>query len=511
VTSARAVQVLREYGPLSLAFLATRVALSVAGLRFNLDLRWMFLEDVETLHHHLLQSIYYFHAFAPGMNLITGLLLKISAQHLLVLATGLFWSCGLVLTASLYTILSALGYGRRLAAALALAFALLPQTLFLEHLYLYTYLCAGVLCAAAALFHRALLRTSALAWFWFFFACTALGWLYTVFHLGWFALMLVLALLLGARVTGRFVRRRAAQLLIGAAVPALLLLGLYAKNYALFGVFGATSWGPSNMTLATTQQMRPPERERWIREGKLSPFAAVSVYSPPSAYLRLLPDGAHYPWPGSNELMRPSVGEGNYNHGLFLEVNEARRKDVAYYLEARPLDYLRRVFTKNLPGLFHSTTHWHPSDKRPTSPHREHRALLGGYESLYDRAVHSWPVPGVGLYVFLPLVLVWAAWSASARLRSGDPTTRASGALLGFCLLQILFVIAASSLFTAWETARYRYAVEPCIWILLTVALRAAHPRVRGWVSASSRASLLGESPAAPPPERASQTSSNRA
>jgi hypothetical protein len=266
------------------------------------------------------------------------------------------------------------------------------------------------------------------------------------------------------------------------------MLGLYGKNYAVFGVFGATSWGASNMTLATTQQMRPAERDQWIREGKLSPYAAINVYSPPSAYLRLLPAGVHYPWPGSNELVRPSTGEPNYNHGLFLEVNETRRKDVAYYLDVRPMDYLRRALTKNLPSLFHSTTHWHPRDRRPESPHHQHRAVLGGYESLYDGIVHGWPVRGVGLYVFLPPFLAWAAGSTWARLRATDAATRATGALLGFCLLQILFVVSTSSLFTSWETSRYRYSIEPCIWVVVAVGLRAAALRMRGWVSGARAA-----------------------
>jgi hypothetical protein len=484
--SSPGVALAREYGPLLLAFFASRVALFIAGLRFNLDLRWMFLDDPEALHHHLLRTIYYFHAFAPGMNLITGLLLKISAGHLLALSAGLFWLCGALLTASLYRVLHTLGYSRWAAMALAFAFSLLPQTLFLENLYLYTYLCAGLLCCAAALFHRASRLASAWSWFWFFFVCAALGYLYTVFHLLWFALMMALALALQAREGSA--RRAFRALASGAAVPALLLCGLYGKNYELFGVFGATSWGASNMTLATTQQMRPSERERWIREGKLSRFAAINVYAPPSAYLPLLPQRSAYPWPGSNELVRPSIGEGNYNHGLFLEVNEARRKDVAYYLATRPMDYLQRALTKNLPGLFYPTTHWHPGDKRPDSPHAQHRQLLGGYERWYDRVVHSWPLPGVGLYVFLPPFLVWATVSVWARLRANDASVRASGALLGFCLLQILFVVSASSLFTAWETARYRYAIEPCIWVVVAVALRAVLPRLAGWVSNRRRA-----------------------
>jgi hypothetical protein len=487
----RALAAGRGYAPLALAFLATRLALYAAGLRIKLDLRWMFLDDVEALRQHLASTVFYFHAFAPGMNVITGLLLKISPAHIAGLATALFWAFGVLMTLSLAHILVALGVARWPAAALALAFSLLPQTLFLENLYLYTYLCACLLAATAVAFRRALLRTTAWAWLWFFFGCAVLGWLYTVFHLVWFGLMTGLAVVAQARV-GRAGWRRALRVVaLGAAVPALLVVGLYAKNYAVFGVFGATSWGAANMTLATTQQMHPAERNRWIRERKLSPYAAINVYAAPSAYVGLVPKRV-YPWPGSNELVRPTLGEPNYNHGLFLEVNEARRKDVAYFLRARPLDYLRRVVTKNLPSLFDSTTHWHPHDRTPASPHRAHRAVLGGYERLYDRVVHGWPAPRVGLYVLLPLFLGWAAWGAAARLRATDPKTFAQGALLAFCLLQVLFVVSASSLFTAWETSRYRYSIEPFIWVLVAAAFSAVIRRVKGWIPSAWRAPRPG-------------------
>ncbi|HTV21294.1 MAG TPA: hypothetical protein VMG12_21555 [Polyangiaceae bacterium] len=463
---------------LALAFLATRLALYAAGLRFNLDLRWMFLEDVEALHQHLLRSVLYFHAFAPGMNLITGVLLKISPAHLVGMATALFWAFGTAMTLSLARILSLLGTSRATSFVLALAFSLLPQTLFLENLYLYTYLCACLVMVGAVLFHRALLAARVLAWLPFFLVCAVLGWLYTVFHLLWFVLMAGVAVVAQARTGNASWRRALRVVALAAAFPALLMVGLYAKNYVLFGVFGATSWGSANMTLATTQQMRPAERNRWIREGKLSRYAAINVYAPPSAYAELVPKRV-YPWPGSNELVRPTLGEPNFNHGLFLEVNDARRKDVAYYLETRPLDYLRRVMSKNLPSLFSSTTHWHPHDRRPESPHRQHRQVLGGYEQLYDALVHGWPVPNVGLYVFLPVFIVWAAWASWKRLRAADANTFAAGALLGFCLLQILFVVSASSLFTSWETSRYRYSVEPCIWVVVALGLRAAFVKLR--------------------------------
>ena len=85
--------------------------------------------------------------------------------------------------------------------------------------------------------------------------------------------------------------------------------------------------------------------------------------------------------------------------------------------------------------------------------------------------------------MFLPPFLAWAAWAAAARLRARDPGTVAAGALLGFCLLQALFVMSTSVLFTAWETSRYRYSIEPCLWVIVALALRAMLRRARAWLS----------------------------
>ena len=64
-------------------------------------------------------------------------------------------------------------------------------------------------------------------------------------------------------------------------------------------------------------------------------------------------------------------------------------------------------------------------------------------------------------------------------MRATEPQAFARGALLGFCLLQILFVVSASSLFTAWETSRYRYSIEPFIWVVVAAALQAAYQRAK--------------------------------
>jgi hypothetical protein len=462
----------RLYLPMLIVFLATRIALHAAGLRMNLDLRWMFLSDPADLTDRLLETIFYFHAFAPGTNLLTGLLLKLDPQHLVGWATGIFWASGFLLVVSLFRVLEELGVSRRAALCIAFAFSLVPQSLYLENLYLYTYPCAALLCLAAWLFHRALLRATVGAWSALFFTGSVLGWLYTTFHLFWLGAMVLAGSALAARGTR-------GRVLIGAAVPFMLLFALYAKNYAVFGVFGATSWGGGNLTLTTTKRMPEQLRSEWIQEGKLSPFAAISVFAPPADYLKFFPAGQQYPWPGSNALTKPSLGAPNYNHGLFLDVNRQRRADAAYYIKAQPLEYLKTVLGHNLPELFSSTTHWHPNDKKAGSPHAEHRRVLGHYERAYDRIVYGFPLAPVGLYIFLPPCLLWAVIHAWRGLREQDEQRRARAALLAFCTFQVLFVVGISCIATAQESARYRYAVEPCIWALVAAALHAAWPRLR--------------------------------
>lgn len=472
----------RHYLLLAGIFLATRLALWALGLRLHLDLSWMFLGDLTALRERLLETVLYFHAFAPGMNLITGWLLKLSPEHVLQSATLLFWASGYLLLAASCRLFHRLGCSRWTATACALALSLVPASLYLEHLYLYTHLCTALVCWAAVLFARALDSGSTRAWFAFFLLCAVLGWLYTTFHLAWFLMLGVVAVLFAGRG-----RRRA--VLLAAAFPLLLLTGLYAKNYALFGVFGATSWGGANVTLSTTQRMPAALKREWIESGQVSPFVGISVFAGPEAYLPYLPPGLHFPWPGSNELVRPSVGAPNFNHGLFLQVNRQRAKDAAYFVRTTPLAYLRNVFAKNLPALFGSTTHWHARDKHPGSPHYEHRQVLGGYERLYDQLVHSWPLRPVGLYLFLPAFVVWSVVRCWRGLRSSVEGVRRHAVLLGFCLLQIAFVVSASTAFSSVESARYRYAVEPFIWAVVALGacdlLHWVRQRAPRWRSGS--------------------------
>lgn len=94
----------------------------------------MWLSDPADLRDRLLETIYHFHAFPPGMDLVTGVLLKLGGSHAATLALVTFWAVGLVLVNSLFYLSRVSGLSTRVALGMAVAFSLLPQSIYFEHL-----------------------------------------------------------------------------------------------------------------------------------------------------------------------------------------------------------------------------------------------------------------------------------------------------------------------------------------------------------------------------------------
>jgi len=118
-----------DYAALGVAVIASRIVLYALGLRFKLILDWMFLADPVDLREHLLETVYYFHAFPPGMNLLTGVLLKLSPDHVAGLAHGVFLVCGLLMAESLLYLARVVGVPRGWALGSAFAFSVVAVSL----------------------------------------------------------------------------------------------------------------------------------------------------------------------------------------------------------------------------------------------------------------------------------------------------------------------------------------------------------------------------------------------
>jgi hypothetical protein len=380
----------------------------------------------------------------------------------------------LALVNALFHVAYACGLKRRTAWVLAAGFCIIPQSLYFEHLYHYEHLVAALLVIATAAFHAAVRTRDVRFFLGFFVACAVVGWFRSTFHLVWFAAMLVLALWFGRGASWR-------RVLGAAAAPAALLFALYLKNWALFGVFGSTSAVGGNLTHVTVSQLAPEERELWVSEHKISPFATLHVYSGPAAYLPYYPPHHDGRSPVLDALERPTVNQHNFNHWVMVPVMAKRGGDALAYIRERPLAYLRTVF-RGMLQVLGPATEWHPGNGKPGSAHYAHQQKLGWYADAYNAIVHAGP----GIYVFLPLPVAWAVWQLKKRFRTRVRHEQARMAVIAFALFQIAYVFITSALFTIGESARYRHQVEALIW--LVTALWVANI-ARSWTRRNPRAS----------------------
>jgi hypothetical protein len=466
------MRTMRAHAWLSGLFVLSRILLALAGLRFSFSLDWMWLSDPGDLRERWLETLFYFHAFPPGMNALTGLLLKVSEPNAGALAHAVFLMLGLVFVNALFALTRAVGLSPSAGFALALAFSLTPPAIYFEHLYLYEWPVTTLLCVAAVLFHRAVRTSSEVNWLAVLGVCAAIGLTRSSFHLVWFGLVLGLAVWFSGRASRRGV-------MAAAVAPALLLVAFYGKNLSLFGEFAASTFGPASYTLVTVARLPLDQRDAWIREGKLSPFAATSVYAPPREYAPFFVTPEHDRWPPQlTRLEQREVSAPNFNHWWLLGVHRARRSDAVYYLRERPFEYLENVAT-GLRDMLGPSTAWHPRDGTSASPHYQHQQVLGGYERWFNRILHTVPVAPIGLYALLPVILVWSAIQAQRLIAAGDPRSHARGALVIFCVVQIVYVIAASTMLTALESARYRFQVEWAIWLLTAACVASLRSRRR--------------------------------
>ena len=466
----------REHALLTLLFALSRVALSVAGLRFNYDFDWLFFADPSDLRVRPWDTLLHFHLYPPGMNLLASTLFAVGGGERA--ARLVYGAAALLLVNSLFYLMRSVGISKVAGLAASLGFALLPSTVYFEYSLTDTLPSAALCTLAAALLHRALLRPSVATWTAFSSTLSLLCLVRSSFHLVWFALMLVGAFALVTRESKAFVIR-------GAIVPLLVVVLVYGKNLALFGFFGPGSHA-GFVAHSLTNRVLGEEKSTFVRDGRLSPLAMLPVYAAPRDFEPYFTAPAPTLSPLLTSRERPTIGASNYNHLFLLEASGIHQADARNTVLARPLSYFREAL-RTLITFLGPSTRYHPLDGSSKGPHVEHRRLLGAWETAVDAIVHRFPRRPAGLYILLPLPLLGSVRRAGSLLASGLATARAEAGLLFFCVVQIVYTALIAALSVSTEAARYRYSIEPLLW--LTTAFAIQHLLARKLSTESGRSS----------------------
>ncbi|MCL4691950.1 MAG: hypothetical protein KJ060_05490 [Candidatus Hydrogenedentes bacterium] len=460
---------------LAVFYAGAHVMLYAAGVRMDTSPLGVFMQyaDPELLQSRLLETCWYLHIQPPLFNLFLGIVLKLFPNTFGLAFNVIYLALGFSLFIAIVMIQTRLGVSRVVAAAVAMVFVISPSYLLYEHLLAYTFPCAALL-AGSAVFLDAYLRNGNARYGWLFFLTIALlGGVRATYHLVFFALVagFVLAVM-------RPPRRKLVWMV---AVPAMLLVSLYAKNAVLFGEFSTCSFAGKNLWIKTVGNLRWEDKVRLVEEGKLSPVSLVNRFEAVASYPESFRQIGDMPNAPVLREEAKSTGEINYNHAAQLAISRAYGADARYGLTKYP-----NVFVAtNIQAWLNYIT---PGSSRAADS--TNYPLLKPLTRIYDRLLygeanipleeshpllehHDW---GNRQYVFLlvglPTLLAYGFWCGLGLGRARHRLTREQRMVILYLCGIILYVAIVGNTMELNETSRFRFETDPFYVVLAGVLLQ---------------------------------------
>jgi len=443
-------------------FTASRVWAWEAGVRFDatpLGGFWQIL-DQSLLKSRLVESIWYLHAQPPLYNLLLGFDLKAFGSSYATAAHGLQIALGLVIPLSIYALLVDVRLPRWWCAVAAALFAVSPAAILIENWLFYEYLVAALLLLAALAFVLFQRRPTALRAFLVFGLLAAVCLVRASFQV--VAPLLVLAFMLTI-----FPGRRRA-VLIGAAVPILLVAAVSVKNLVLFGTPSTSSWAGMNLMQIDQSGFRGNDEQRLQQQGVVSPLSAIAVFQPLDSYRKVvrLPN-SYSSIPALSETTKPSSGVPNFNNIGYVKVSNQYLHDFGQILLHDPAVYLRGVWTGlKLAATPTSDYYFFVGNRNKIEP------WVRGYDAtvlLQPRVRWKFGRPSGtawGIVVAYLAALLFGAGEMLrvVRRRGGSPTLAFVWLLLAYATLAMTFGEVA-------ENQRVRFVGDPLATVLAAVVV----------------------------------------
>ncbi len=315
------------------SFFLSRVVYFLIGIRFDSSLltrSWHFISP-ELLISNFAQSIFYLHSQPPVMNIFIGLVLRLFPGSESIVFPICYLILGLVLMFSLYHLLKNLGVITPLALGITILFITSPAVILYENWLFYTYpVCVALVfagfCCIKFLQHPRLLYSALL-----FFSLGLVALLWSFFHLFWLLTCVITIFLLQPQQWKRII--------LGFALPFLVVLGWYTKNWVVFGEFTASTWYGLNFSHITTWMLSLEEKERLCYQGVISRISLLPAFIPLEDYQPYFEAPVLTGIPVLDQQRKPS-GEVNFNNIGYIKISRLRAKDGLKVLWHKPSAYL---------------------------------------------------------------------------------------------------------------------------------------------------------------------------
>ncbi|MBM3485661.1 MAG: hypothetical protein FJX67_03385 [Alphaproteobacteria bacterium] len=193
----------------------------------------------------------------------------------------------------------------------------------------------------------------------------------SAFHLAWMVAV-VIGLLVARPVSWRTTA-------LASVIPLLLVVGLYAKNAALFATFGSSSWMGLSLAKLAVGHVPDPIRADLVDRGVLSRLALLPEFARPDAYEAVLGTVASSGIAVLDQWRKFS-GHINYNHAIYPAASRTLWQDSLAAL---------RHFPKAMAWAWMKSSYYYtlaPADYAFLDANRDR---IRAYETAYDLAVYG--------------------------------------------------------------------------------------------------------------------------
>ena len=411
--------------------------------------------------------MWYLHAQPPLYNLLLGLGLKLFGGQFDAAAYDLQLLLGLALAVALYGAMAAVGVGRWFAAAAAALFSISPAAILFENWLFYEYLVTALLVFAVGAFAHFVRRPSAAR------ASAVFALLATVCYIrASFQLAALVAVLLFMVAAFRSHRR---AILLGAAVPILLVVALSAKNWALFGTPETSSWMGMNLMQVTQPGIHGAEEDSLQQRHLIGAVSTVPTFSTLDKYAGVVPLDHRYARIPVLSRATKSTGATNYNNINYVTISSQYLHDFIRIVTHDPGVYFHGVWVGLKMAAYPS-----PDYAFFVGNGAKMRWWVRGYDGFVLLQPTQHEVGGVrvgtawGLVAYYVIALVFgAAEMVRVLLRRGGSAT------LAFTWLVLAYATTVLTLAEIEENQRVRFVGDPLAMILVCAFVVRVAPRLR--------------------------------
>jgi 4-amino-4-deoxy-L-arabinose transferase-like glycosyltransferase len=416
--------------------------------------------DPGLLKHHLLQSIWYLHSQPPLYNLLVGIDLKIFGGGFATAAQVAQIGLGIGIAVALYTLCVVLGTPRWWAVTVSALFAVSPAMIVYENWLFYEYAVAALLLFSALAFVALERRPSVWRSGLLFGLLVAICLIRASFQI----LLPLIVLAFALWLIGEHRR----EILVGAALPIMILAALSVKNWVVFGTPSTSSWLGMNLVQVDQYGWSASEAVTLRSRGIIGPISEIRVFQPLAAYKSVVqPSNKYASIPALHDQVKPGAGDTpNFNNITYVTISNKYMHDWLQILLHKPSIYLRGI----LQGMRRTT--WPSTEYGEVIPNRSKiEPWVRGFDAVVLWQPHvTWERnrpqgTAYGIVIFYLTALLFGAGETLRvlRRRGGSATIAFLWILLAYATLTLTFAEVS-------ENQRIRFVSDPIVTILVSVA-----------------------------------------